>query len=96
MDDFVQLPVFGYTSFQFRKKPQKSFTDRVKFIFMLPVKVKSFFTFTDKLPKILLLGLFYEYKYGSCNATYHGIAKRLFKVRICQHLCISNLTEKKR
>ena len=37
----------------------------------------------------------YQYKCGGCNATYYGKTKRHFKVRICEHLGISHLTEKK-
>ena len=44
---------------------------------------------------MLLSGLVYQYKCGGCNATYYGKTKRHFKVRICEHLGISHLTEKK-
>ena len=44
---------------------------------------------------MLLSGLVYNYKCGSCNATYYGKTKRHFKVRIFEHLCILLLTEKK-
>ena len=55
---------------------------------MSPVRVKSFFTFKDKLPKILLSGLAYKSKCGGYNATYYGKTIRYFKVRICEHLGI--------
>ena len=67
----------------------------LKIVFTSPVRVKSFFTFKDKLPKMLLSGLVYQYKCGGCNATYYGKTKRHFKVRICEHLGISHLTEEK-
>ena len=97
---FVKLPFLGSTSFQIRKKLQKLFSDKLtscnlKIVFTSPVRVKSFFTFKDKLPKMLLSGLVYQYKCGGCNATYYGKTKRHFKVRICEHLGISHLTEKK-
>ena len=38
---------------------------------------------------MLLSGLVYQYKCGSCNATNY------FKVRICEHLGILHLTDKK-
>ena len=44
---------------------------------------------------MLLSGLVYQYKCGGCNATCYGKTKRHFKVRICEHLGISHLTEKK-
>ena len=49
--------------------------------------VKSFLTFLDKLPKMLLSGLVYKYKCGGCNATYYGKTKR--------YLGISHVTGKK-
>ena len=62
---------------------------------MSPVRVKSFFTSEDKLPKMLLSGLVYQYKCVGCNATYYGETKRHLKVLICEHLGIQHLTEKK-
>ena len=97
---FVKLPFLGSTSFQIRKKLQKLFSDKLtscnlKIVFTSPVRVKSFFTFKDKSPKMLLSGLVCKYKCGGCNATCYGKTKRHFKVRICEHLGISHLTDKK-
>ena len=39
-------------------------------VFTSPVRVKTFFTFKDKLPKVLLSGLVYKHKCGGWNATY--------------------------
>ena len=96
---FVKLPFLGSTSFQIRKKLQKLFSDKLtscnlKIVFTSPVRVKNFFTFKDKLPKMLLSVLVYQYKCGGCNAIYYGKTKRHFKVRICELLGISHLTEK--
>ena len=66
-----------------------------KITFTLPVKVNNFFTFKDKLTKMLLSGLVYKYKSGGCNATYYGKTTHYFKVRICEHLGILHLTVKK-
>ena len=82
-----------------RKKLQKLVSDKLtscdlKIVFKSPVTVKSFFTFRDKLPKMLLSGLVYQYKCGGCNATYYGKTKRHFKAWICEHLGISHLTGK--
>ena len=97
---FVKLPFLGSTSFQIRRKLQKLYSDKLtscnlKIVFASPVRVKRFFTFKDKLPRMLLSGLVYQYKCGGCNATYYGKTNRHFKVRICEHLGISYLTEKK-
>ena len=67
----------------------------LKIVFTSPVRVKTFLTFKDLLTKMLFLGLVYKYKCGGCNAIYYGKTKRHFKVRICEHLGISHLTEKK-
>ena len=96
---FVKLPFLGSTSFQIQKKLQKLFSDKLttcnlKIAFTSPVRVKSLFTFKDKLPNMLILGLVYQYKCGGCNATYHVKTKHHFKVRISEHLGMSHLTEK--
>ena len=97
---FVKLPFLGSTSFQIRKKLQKLFSDKLtscnlKMVFTSLVRVKSFFTFQNKLPKMLLSGLVYKYKCGGCNATYYGKTKSHSKAQICEHLGISHLTGKK-
>ena len=96
---FVKLLLLGRTQFQFRRKLLKLFSDKLtpchlKIVFTSHVRVKSFFTFKNKLPKMLLSGLIYQYKYSRCIATYYRKTKRHFKVRICEHLGISHLTEK--
>ena len=63
---FIKLSFLGSTSFQIRQTFQKLFIDKLtschlKVVFTSPVRVKSFFTFKDKLPKMLLSGLFYMY-----------------------------------
>ena len=63
---FVKLPFLESTLFQIRKKLQILFSDKfmsfnLKIFFTPPVRVKSFFTFKDKLPKILLSVLAYQY-----------------------------------
>ena len=63
---FVKLLFLGSTLFQTRKKLQKCFSDKLtscnlKIVFTSPVRVKSFFTLKDKLPKMLLSGLVYQY-----------------------------------
>ena len=86
--------------FKFQKKVKKLFSDKLTsfnltIVFTSLVRVKNFSTFKEKLPKMLLSGLVYQYKCGCCNATYYGKTKRHFKVWICEYLGISHLTEKK-
>ena len=59
-------------SFNFDKSSSDKLTTyNVKIVFTSPVRVKRFFTFKDKLAKILLSEFFYKYKCGGCNATYY-------------------------
>ena len=86
--------------FQILKKLQRLFSDKLissnlKIVFTSPVKVKSFSTFQDKLPKMLLSGLVYKQKCSGCNAAYYGKTKLHFKVQLFEHLGISYLTGKK-
>ena len=87
---FVKLPFLGSTLFQIRKKLQKLLSDKLtscnlKIVFTSPVRVKTFYTFKDKLLKMLLSGLVYKYKCGGCNATCYRKTKRHFKIRIWEH-----------
>ena len=82
---FVKLPLLGSTSLQIRKKFQNLFSDKLKccnlkIVLTSPVRIKTFFTFKDKLTKMLLSGLVYKYKCGDCNATYYEKTKRNFKI----------------
>ena len=59
---FGKLLFLGSTSFQIRKNLQKLLSDKLtfynlKFIFTSPIRVKSVFTFKDKLPKDLLTSI---------------------------------------
>ena len=97
---FVKLLFLESTSFQIWKKLQKLFSSKLtscnlKAVFMSPVIVKSFFTFKDTFPKMLLLGLVYKYKCGGGNATYYRKTKCNFKVRSFEQLEISHLTGRK-
>ena len=67
----------------------------LKIVFRSPVRVKNFFTFKDKLPKMLISGLVYKYMCGDYNATYYGKTKLYLKLQISEHLGISHPTEKR-
>ena len=81
--------------FKFKYFVDKLTCCNLKIVFTSPVRVKSYFIFRNKLPKMLLSGLVYKCNRGGCNATYYGKIKRHFKVRIWEHLDISHLTGKK-
>ena len=67
----------------------------VPFVFQTTCKISNFFTFKDKIPSFLSSGIVYKFQCGSCNATYYGKTKCHFKVRMCEHLGISALAEKR-
>ena len=95
----VKLLFLVSTSLQIRKKLQKLYSDKLtscnlKIVFTLPVRVKSFFTFKDKLLKILISWLIYKYKCSRCNATYYGKTNHHFKFRSSSFEDFSILTKK--
>ena len=62
---FAKYLCWEMLRFKFEKKLQKLFTDEltscnIKILFKSPVRVKTFFIFKDKLPKILLSRLVYK------------------------------------
>ena len=67
----------------------------IRFVFQTKCKINNFFTFKGKIPLFLRSGIVHKCQCGSCNATYYGKTKRHFKVRMCEHLGISALTEKR-
>ena len=75
---YVKLLFLGSASFQIQKKLKKLFTDKLtssnlKIVFTSHVRLKSFFTLKDKLPKMLLSELVYKFKCSGCIATYYGM-----------------------
>ena len=77
---FVKSPFLGSNSFQTQNKLQKLFTDKLtpcnlKIASRSPISVKSFCSFTNKLPTMLFSELVYKYvviKCDGCNSTYYG------------------------
>ena len=67
----------------------------IRFFFQTKCKISNFFTFKDKIPSFSRSGIVYKFQCGSCNATYYGKTKCHFKVRMCEHLGISALAEKR-
>ena len=67
----------------------------IRFVFQTKCKINNFFTFKGKIPSFLRFGIVCKFQCGGCNATYYGKNKRHFKVRMCEHLAVSALTEKR-
>ena len=96
---FITLPFLGPHSLQLRTRLSRFLHDKlphctVRFVFKSTSRLHSFFHFKDRISKLLRSGLVYKFKCDSCNAIYYGKTIRHFKVRICEHLAISHLTEK--
>ena len=99
-DLLIALPYLDKLSPQIRTRINRIMKNKllycnVRFVFQTKCKISSFFTFKDKIPSFLRSGIVYKFKCGSCNATYYGKTKPHFKVRMCEHLGISVLTEKR-
>ena len=69
---------------------------KLKVIFSSNCRLRSFFSFKDKIPLLMRSGVVYRFTCASCNACYYGKTKRHFKVRIAEHIGISHLTGKPR
>ena len=97
-DMMIVLPYLGKLVLHIRtrincviksKLPHCSF----QIVFHGKCKLINFFTFKDKSPIFLHSGIVYKFKCCGCNATYYGKTKCHFKVRMCEYLGVSSLTE---
>ena len=94
------LPYLGKLSSRTEKAIVKAFeqylpTCKVKVITTATVRLRSLFSFKDKIPSYMSSGVVYKFACGGCNATYIGKTKRHTKTRFCEHLGISTLTGKR-
>ena len=67
----------------------------IQFDFQTKCKISNVFAFKHRIPSFLRSGIVYKFQCGGCNATYYGKTKRHFKVRICEHFGISEITRKR-
>ena len=96
----VSMPYLGKLSLQIRTGINRIMKNKlpycnIRFVFQAKCKIGNFFTFKDKILSFSHSGIVYKCQCGSCNATYYGKTKRHFKVRMCEQLGISALTEKR-
>ena len=96
----ITLPYLGKLSLQIHTRINRIIKNKlpycnVQFAFQTKCKICNFFTFKDKTPSVLRSGIVYIFQCRSCNATYYDKTKCHFKVRICEHLGISALIEKR-
>ena len=95
----IFLPFLGSFSKQMERKVKASIKRHlpdieVKFIYRAATRLRTLFSFKDKIPSYLSSGIIYKYKCGRCNSTYIGESTRHTKRRFCEHMGISALTGK--
>ena len=91
----IGLPYLGKLSLQIRTRINRIMKNKllycnIQFVFQTKWKISNFFTFKDKIPSFLRSGIVYKFQCGSCNVTCYGKTKRHFKVRMWEHLGISD------
>ena len=67
----------------------------IKVIFQSKNRLSSFFKFKDSIPLHLHSHLIYKFQCSNCNITYYGKIERHLKVKACEHISTSPLTEKR-
>ena len=72
-----------------------SMSFNLKIVFTSDVRVKSFFTFKDKSPKMWRSEFAYNCNYDDCNITYYVETKHPFEVQTYEHLDILHFIGKK-
>ena len=85
------LPYLGTQSLSLKKKLNKLFKEQ------LPsgkLEMSSCFRFKDAIPRSLLSGIIYEYKFPRCNSRYIGSTYRYWEKRLGEHFHMSALTGK--
>ena len=95
------IPFLGRSSLELKKHLENVFKRNLPsgyklcVIFKSQTKVHQFFSFKDKLPKLMLSHIVYKYTCDCCKAFYYGITERHANFRWCEHMGISPLTGRK-
>ena len=63
-------------------------------VFKSPSRLRSVFSFKDKLPAYLMSGVIYQYSCSRCKSTYIGKTSRHTHHRFSEHAGVSPLTGK--
>lgn len=95
----IYLPFLGSVSSRTEKAITKAFQQfipncRIRIITTATTRLRTLFSFKDKIPKYLSSRVVYKFTCGNCKATYIGKTKRHSKTRYCEHFGISDLTGK--
>ncbi len=91
----VMLPFLGKVSLEIRNRIRKyvkkyvSNCCKLNVVFRSQRRLKSLFSFKDKLPSCLQSFVIYRYTCRTCNSSYIGKTDRHHHVRWCEHLKIT-------
>ena len=93
----LTLEYLGKHSLEVKKRLEKIINEQIPFckvnvVFSSNKKLRSFFSFKDKIPKHLRSLVLYRFKCSDCNITYIGKTYRHFQVHFSEHLGISKVT----
>ena len=95
----ISLEYLGKQSSVVKKRLQHIIKESIPFCNVLVVftsnnRLRNGFSFKDRIPKCLKSHLIYNFKCGSCEASYVGKTFRHYQIRTSEHLGISKLTNK--
>ena len=84
------LPYLGNISGITKRRLNRCISNRLKFcklqiIFQTGNRLKNYFRFKDRVPETLQSNFVYEFKCGSCTASYYGKTYRHMKVGVSEH-----------
>ena len=96
----IVLPYLGTVSTKVKRNLElltKKYlrSSKITVIFKSPSRLRSVFSFKDKLPSYLMSGVIYHYTCSRCKSTYIGKTKRHTHHRFSEHAGVSPLTGKK-
>ena len=95
----IILPYLGIFTSRTEKKINRALTEhllgvKISFVYRASTRLRSLFSFKDRIPASLRSDIIYKYMCNSCNAVYIGETFRHQQNRFCEHMGISGLTGK--
>ena len=93
----ISLPYLGSFTKRLQSRIQRSIKEKlpfihVNFVFRSSSRLRSLFSFKDKISSHLQSGLVYKFTCGRCNSTYIGETVRHCRARFSEHMGTSALT----
>ena len=95
----IVLPCLGVFTSRAEKKIKRALAEhlpnvKISFVYRASTRLRSLFSFKDKIPTYLRSGNIYKYMCNSCNAVYISESFRHQQICFCEHIGISPLTGK--